>query len=989
MNKSTLNITIPQDFSPKSSVGVSIDNFASARTVSGSMTSINMRAVFESSPNMVAELDKPVESTNRIPNNSFNIASGSTPAFWTGSWDSQENALIDGDFYLKAVSDGYNAVFSSTQKQSWTYNYREIISGSFVVATAGITLDTLIRFKSVNGSVYVNASNPAELYVNINGGPTTVEPVLHVYVNWYDSGSALLDSQQVMSARGQTSTDLLATVIGAGYTGISSSSMETLISTGEYNNGQEVFWKELRGSAISPNGVAYATVSIRINLANENIYPYSINVNGNILTYNATAPIVEIEHVLATDPTAYIIKSFPSGSMIKTNFDSIPYMTVTSPTVITEPAYFDFGTVANPVTGHATIFEDTPTELKFGKETDQAVWSSWIPFGANFDAISGSVAVGAHITTACLVTTVSKNQASLPSKPCFISAGFDSAGPPTSSATLASKTSQSATTLSIIDSWVTGEEQYLDLTTQAKAFFGDRAIRWDKTNSVWNTPSLLLKDATSSINTYRSITHTLGTTPKLILNYEKHSFRLKSHGTFMNSADPDGVYFSAQTLLVGASGTSPLRSLLWFDLGSLGDVVDNATSATLRLRLLSGFCSGSPLFTLNCYQAPSLWDSYGATWNRRVGTERWSVAGVDLTGLTLLGSVTGSYTTDRDVEIQITGDGLTALKAMKTGTNHGFLLKLTTESSVQGQKGFVSQNRPTEIWARPRLYFNGNENLEIRHLGDPETGGRDVSAPTPPPSSKQATVIGAPVRVATSASSFSYTLRAENKSNRLLAVFAHYPGAAAQAYGSATYPFELKFEGVAMTKYSVPMLLGQAGVYANNWSSGHVWVIPLDGGTLGSRNLIKGSSYLFSCTPVAGGEYFIKEFSYVKQATPVHDYKGAGSNSATSLAATASGLTLAYPARGHITDWFYIADSGEEHTPVQQNSGQVVELISNYYGMSHYIPPLNTGGNVNINWIFPKDGMRDQVTDAGVIVQKNFLPNGSTCVYMALSLTPE
>jgi hypothetical protein len=172
--------------------------------------------------------------------------------------------------------------------------------------------------------------------------------------------------------------------------------------------------------------------------------------------------------------------------------------------------------------------------------------------------------------------------------------------------------------------------------------------------------------------------------------------------TNLQQANPTTNYGAVGTFYVGQSaspGTS--RELLKFDL-THGTNPPTAGASTISAGTVTLYCESSGATrTVVLYKCLRNWVEGSATWNTYDGTNNWTTAGAGSDGndysSTGLGSVVVSAATSYD--LPLTADGVTAVQAWinNPSSNYGFLIKDTTESSVNrftSIEGATAANRP-------------------------------------------------------------------------------------------------------------------------------------------------------------------------------------------------------------------------------------------------------------------------------------------------------
>lgn len=365
------------------------------------------------------------------------------------------------------------------------------------------------------------------------------------------------------------------------------------------------------------------------------------------------------------------------------------------------------------------IFYSNSADLYFGYDS-VGKRKSWIPFTVDFGAPSAS---GIYLISAKLKLTSSDTQSEVPNKPCKIKVGCDSR----SSVSPVSWNDLNGRVMGknffsgrITETWVVDDEYEIDITTAVRekmsAYFGNSTN--SSTNAItWSNGSVLpvlAIDFGSSQGSYRMAYSYEGSAtdiPVLELTYRPLYYELDVLDTYISyissTSNPElnKVFYNDTKLYIGEQrkAVSKQRALIAFP--GLRKIPSSATinDATLSLYLEGNKSSTSA--SLIAYNAIKEWDMYGATWNRRNGSNLWGTAGgygaTDF-NTSPIGSVAiPSSATVGFKSIDITS----AVQDWVTNptTNLGMILKM----SVENDDGhYYTSSRSLATSQRPKLVVN-------------------------------------------------------------------------------------------------------------------------------------------------------------------------------------------------------------------------------------------------------------------------------------------
>ena len=803
---------------------------------------------------------------------------------------------------------------------------------------------------SLKESFMVKPSEPVET-VKFSGESFIIEPEYGVQLGWYVAGSGDgYTYKTIISESGATSFDIYSNDVV----------QETATRKIRYN---------FVPSELFPGAISGCPVRVYV-------YAKTISIpQSSVLVKN---PYVRADNVLmrVAEPTVV------SGSMAE--WAMSPFSMVmptrmylsTLPTAITSACAIEYLPIVSASIGDVdgktdNIRSASALDLTFGRESAEVEWVTWIPYSVLTDGTMPAFDYGTHIVSACLVATSVSDKAYVPGQIFSISSGFQNQvnmPQPTSWDDLKALTIKSQKSEPIVESWESGQEYYIDLTDSAKSLMqSNDAIWW------WSqTAAIILKDNGSSENNIRTIASgennivngDLGK-PRLVLNIARNSYNRTTMGTNIIEGDRtnrDSYKSITNTVSGSASTYGRKRGLLWFNLQGAPTAT---TSAKLYLRIVKDGTAG----VLNIHKLTDYarWDWHSACWGARLGTRGWSDGAGDPGGAYIETAISGSKSfsassSDYTMEIDI---DMTTLNGMinNPNTNNGFILKLSSDNTSNGHLTYYTQNLPTatSLWARPKLVINGT--YVIQEQGEPEGGGA-----VPPPSIGGTIELEQSKFIELAGVSPSYTLtNLSSKINRYIVVAEGYHGG--QSGANTSHIQSITVGGVQMQRIAEDIGHDESNIV--------LW---------GAHIPDTAASAVFGVTRVgdvnrsdANSWVLIREFSRVNRTTPVRDTyanrDGANSHTSNQPRSTSS---VDYVAKGYVADAIYL-DNGRNAlgTPKMDNSLQAADYKNYKYCYSHYQPPTNSNGTINMNWTWN--------WERNVPVESQ----GSESAYAIVSLNPD
>lgn len=876
------------------------------------------------------------------------MARSFSPVKTEGAGGNFPNVLIFSDFFDVVHSYEYTIEFhalSINGRATYKYPKEEIYQGSVIEVT--------------EYGEYQKVTIPPSNIKNNDWKEYIIEPIYGGFISWYDSSNNRIISDLIGVKRGSTKkgdSDSNAEIIG---------------------------WETFSRTAISPYNAAKA----RICIFDHPVTIPSISYRDDGFkdeTMSLTRPTIHIDNISVTRTNSYISKHFPTGSDSKINIDSQSIMRIIPPNVETSENYIifdadDIQTGFYEVTGRESeISEFGVKHLKVGKETNELVWQSWIPFTANFSTLTS----GARLTSATLLATASTSQPITPGKNCAISSGMEDARgtltQPTTWAQLKGKTAVLPETQVMTESWVAGEQYEIDVTNSAKKFLApDGNIVWGEEPN-WKPIAVMLRDAGSNDGMYRtiaSVAHETYDSPKLKIGYEYARYLEESYTSKITSKYPYSSEPYAKPIPIGGDNTIGVqRALYYFD---TREIPSHAIVNSVKLRMNQIAKQSTGTNSIGVYMMDTTWDWITASWRKKYGTKNWSIPGIGgddgLKGENLIAFLEVPKTEIvawREFNFNTAGKNRVQEIISGTKDNCGFLVKSTLEPNN------IITNFTSSVWmdggdsvaeyakSRPRLIVETN-------LGTYTLYNKQKYSFTPPGDDPEPPEVGiTPIELKktqalSSRNTFNYNIQSPINTNRYILIATGWSGGNSQ-WGKDAYFTSLNFNGVAMTKIaevksdeSNSQLWGL--IVPNSWQNGY------------------GTNYVINGIKAKDGmvNILIREFINVNRTTPVYRTYAGRNNVNSAIIHKDGGVIIGYIAGGWVSDVIFLDNSNSAIGLPRSTENQQNDYVEWQRGYSSYKSiPVNTSGNVNINWSWNR------------IPGEEYMSSGAESAMCAVSLRP-
>lgn len=1009
MSKTILKTCLPKD---KYILPVYLRDCADAWEIVGGSPVVTIRAVITDYPHMtnnLSDISNTFYNQSSVSNYSFEYVSGSfitgsIPDSWGGQWynwgqyvgPTSPSSPYGFDLYFNPrTTDNSITIPWKTARSSprlltselTNRNYSYITSASFTVIS-GSEYSTSVRFLAGIGRYESSAMviNDEDSYSLAFGSASIV---LDIDVPEY-SYSYLSDKYMLLPDYG-------AVV----YYTISGSTFAELIASGRGPTSNEINpytapiaqWKSFKSSFV-PEGTAGTSGAAYVY-----IYVRDIKVPIGTAKTGWYRPTVHADTIIITPSLPYITQTISSSS-VPLDMDSYSSFSVDSPLVTNQTENMIFTssemtttaciiTVSGSTTSgsHRPGIDDSNDSfvLQFGKDEQEIMWSSWIPFSTT---PLTALTEGVRITSACLVMSSTKDVTSTPSKTCYVTTGLEktaldtSPSYPTSFTSISSKPIMNSLNVPILDSWVLGEDYYIDITESVKGQLGKKAIYWG--GSSVESVAAIVKNNNSTVGGYRQIasgSHIGYSVPKLSINYIRNSRPRNSLGLTIRNLVYGGIdykeknHYIDHAITVGGSALNICRGLLYFDLSSLPSGSISSASITLHQIVNSQFNIGTATYTI--YPVSKKWDFYGVTWKKAFGaggSSLWNNAGGDFYSGSPCGSVTTSaVTSPANKIIPISTAGITVLNNMKNNSvsNYGFIIK-DTESS-NNYSFFVSGNH-TSVSPRPKLSVVVNGvTYHIQYSGPAEDVPPSGGGGTPPVTyPTKVALAGTPSLVEISNDTCTYTIQGAENAKRYLLVTQGWSGI--QAINNIDAQFlNLKFNGVAMTPITG---IGPTFSTGSDEACIAIWGIPIP------DTYVKGASYSITGTRTLQKNItlFIREFVGVNPISSITSSFAvrAGANSTL----TTNPAQVTYLAKGYVVGDVFLDESNPKLGLPTPGANQASDGTYSRRGHSHYTIISDTSsGNASLSFSWTSAGWTKTAEGANV-------PIGSDNALAVVSLAP-